>query len=200
MRPAAKKRTILAATAVTRMPFDFGGGADMYASTVGATEGLKNQLKSTFGWTDARAYARMGISGMNGPSGRQEVTTPRTWTRIRDYATSKGLARFTFPAVNRDRGCPGGGVVSNCSGIAQADWEFTRISAGFRRRRSTERWTRSRPGGNRGGSIAVVTDGPAGRRGCAASARPAGQRFAAARRRLRTFLTIQLPITITIRT
>jgi hypothetical protein len=33
--------------------------------------------------------------------------------------------------VNRDRPCPGGGVVSNCSGIAQADLEFTRITAGF---------------------------------------------------------------------
>ena len=44
---------------------------------------------------------------------------------------------FTLPgetaalAVNRDRGCAGGGVVSNCSGIAQADWAFTKISAGF---------------------------------------------------------------------
>jgi chitinase len=114
-----------------QMPFDFGGGADMYASTVGASEGLKNQLKTTFGYTDAQAYSHMGISGMNGLSDQQEVTSPQTWTRIRDYAKSKGFARFTFWAVNRDRGCPGGGVVSNCSGIAQSDWEFTRITAGF---------------------------------------------------------------------
>jgi hypothetical protein len=114
-----------------QMPFDFGGGADMYASTVGAAEGLKNQLKTTFGYTDAQAYSHMGISGMNGLSDQQEVTSPQTWTRIRDYAKSKGFARFTFWAVNRDRGCPGGGVVSTCSGIAQPDWEFTRISAGF---------------------------------------------------------------------
>ncbi|WP_184998620.1 glycosyl hydrolase family 18 protein [Actinoplanes digitatis] len=115
----------------TIMPFDFGGGANMYTSTVNASEGLKNQLKSTFGWSDAQAYAHMGISGMNGLSDQQEVTTPATWTQIRDYAKSKNLARFSFWAVNRDRGCPGGGVVSNCSGIAQSDWEFTRISAGF---------------------------------------------------------------------
>ena len=114
-----------------QMPFDFSGGADMYASTVGASEGLKNQLKTDFGYTDAQAYSHMGISGMNGLSDQQELTTPDTWTRIRDYAKSKGFARFTFWAVNRDRGCPGGGVVSNCSGIAQSDWEFTRISAGF---------------------------------------------------------------------
>ncbi|MCY1140555.1 glycosyl hydrolase family 18 protein [Actinoplanes sp. Pm04-4] len=115
----------------TQMPFDFGGGADMYGSTVGATEGLKNLLKTTFGYTDAQAYSHVGISGMNGLSDQQELTTVETWTRIRDYAKSKGLSRFTFWSVNRDRGCAGGGVVSDCSGIAQADWAFTKVSAGF---------------------------------------------------------------------
>ncbi len=115
----------------TQMPFDFGGGADMYGSTVGATEGLKNLLKTTFGYTDAQAYSHVGISGMNGLSDQQELTSVDTWTRIRDYAKSKGLSRFTFWSVNRDRGCAGGGVVSDCSGIAQSDWAFTKISAGF---------------------------------------------------------------------
>jgi chitinase len=114
-----------------QMPFDFGGGSDMYAATVGASEGLKTQLKSTFGYTDAQAYSHMGISGMNGLSDQQELTSTDTWTRIRDYAKGKGFARFTFWAVNRDRGCAGGGVVSDCSGIAQADWAFTKVSAGF---------------------------------------------------------------------
>jgi chitinase len=114
-----------------QMPFDFSGGADMYASTVGASEGLKNQLKSTFGWTDAQAYSHMGISGMNGLSDQQELTSTDTWTRIRDYARNNNFARFTFWAVNRDRGCAGGGVVSDCSGIAQADWAFTKVTAGF---------------------------------------------------------------------
>ncbi|GAB7039230.1 MULTISPECIES: glycosyl hydrolase family 18 protein [Catenuloplanes] len=115
----------------TQMPFDFGGGADMYASTVGASEGLKKQLTATFGWTDAQAYTHMGISGMNGLSDQQELTTVESWTRIRDYARANNFARFTFWAVNRDRGCPGGGVVSDCSGIAQSDWAFTKVSAGF---------------------------------------------------------------------
>jgi hypothetical protein len=113
------------------MPFDFGGGANMYQNTVNATEGLKNTVKSAFGYTDAQAYSRLGISGMNGLSDQQELTTVATWTQIRDYARSKGLARFTFWAVNRDRGCAGGGVVSDCSGIAQNNWDFTRVTAGF---------------------------------------------------------------------
>ncbi|MGH3876753.1 MAG: chitinase [Actinophytocola sp.] len=114
----------------TIMPFDFGSG-NIGQDTVNASEGLKNKLKSAFGWSDAEAYGHMGISGMNGLSDQQEMTSLDTWAQIRDYARNNGLARLAFWAVNRDRGCPGGGVVSNCSGIDQPDWEFTRITAGF---------------------------------------------------------------------
>ncbi|MFD9722840.1 fibronectin type III domain-containing protein [Streptomyces sp. NPDC059072] len=116
----------------TIMPFDFGNAStDMYASTVSATEGLKAKLKSSFGWDDATAYAHIGISGMNGISDTQETTTVRNWTDIRDWANSHHLARLAFWSVNRDRGCPGGGLQESCSGIAQSDWQFTSITAGF---------------------------------------------------------------------
>ncbi|WP_406265043.1 carbohydrate binding domain-containing protein [Streptomyces sp. NBC_00191] len=115
----------------TIMPFDFGGGADMYGNTVNATEGLKTKLKSTFGWSDATAYAHIGISGMNGLSDQQELTSPATWTQIKDWANSHHIARLAYWSVNRDRPCPGGGVVSNCSGISQSTWQFTSITAGF---------------------------------------------------------------------
>jgi hypothetical protein len=114
----------------TLMPFDF-GSSNIYNDTVGAATGLKNKLKSTFGWSDATAFSHVGISGMNGLSDQQELTTVSTWTQIRDWAKSNGLGRLAFWSVNRDRGCAGGGVVSNCSGIAQADWDFTKITAGF---------------------------------------------------------------------
>jgi hypothetical protein len=115
----------------TIMPFDFNGHADMYGNTVNATEGLKNKLKSTFGWDDATAYAHIGISGMNGLSDQQELTSTATWTQIRDWANSRHIARLAFWSVNRDRPCPGGGVTSNCSGISQSNWQFTSITAGF---------------------------------------------------------------------
>jgi hypothetical protein len=114
----------------TLMPFDF-GSSNIYNDTVGASEGLKTKLKATFGWTDAQAYAHQGISGMNGLSDQQELTSTATWQNITTWAKGKGLGRLAFWSVNRDRGCAGGGVVSNCSGIAQPDWEFTRITAGF---------------------------------------------------------------------
>ena len=115
----------------TIMPFNFGGGGDMYAATVSSSEGLKNALKSAFGWSDATAYAHMGISGMNGRSDQGEITTTAQWTSVRDWAESHGLARLAFWSVNRDRGCAGGGLSSDCSSIAQPDWEFTRITAQF---------------------------------------------------------------------
>ncbi|MEV4101442.1 carbohydrate-binding protein [Nonomuraea sp. NPDC049649] len=114
----------------TIMPFDF-GSPNIYQDTINAAEGLKNALKNAYGYTDAQAYARMGISGMNGLSDQHEMTTPQTWTQIRDWATSKGLTRLAYWGVNRDRSCPGGGVVAHCSGISQGEWEFTRITAGF---------------------------------------------------------------------
>ncbi len=115
----------------TIMPFDFGGGADMFGNTVNATNGLRNVLKSAFGWSDATAYAHIGISGMNGLSDQQELTSPSIWTQIRDWANANHIARLAFWSVNRDRPCPGGGVVSNCSGISQNNWQFTQITAGF---------------------------------------------------------------------
>ncbi|MBT2478827.1 carbohydrate binding domain-containing protein [Streptomyces sp. ISL-94] len=116
----------------TIMPFDFGNAStDMYASTVSATEGLKAKLTSTFGWDDATAYAHIGISGMNGVSDTQETTTVQNWTDIRNWANSHHIARLAFWSVNRDRGCPGGGLQETCSGIAQSDWQFTSLTAGF---------------------------------------------------------------------
>jgi len=73
----------------------------------------------------------MGISGMNGRSDQNEITTTAQWTSIRDWAESHGLARLAFWSVNRDRGCAGGPLSSDCSSIAQPDWEFTRITAQF---------------------------------------------------------------------
>ncbi|MEU7875177.1 ricin-type beta-trefoil lectin domain protein [Dactylosporangium sp. NPDC049140] len=115
----------------TIMPFDFGGGADMYGNTVNAANGLKNQLKTAFGWSDAQAYAHVGISGMNGYSDQSEVTTTAIWTSIRNWANTNHIARLAFWSINRDRGCAGGGVQESCSGISQSDWAFTQITAGF---------------------------------------------------------------------
>ncbi|WP_433871503.1 chitinase [Saccharopolyspora sp. CA-218241] len=112
----------------TQMPFNF-GGTDMAADTITATEALKDLLKSTFGYSDAEAYARTGISSMNGRTDTGEIVRPADFQRMADYATANGLGRFTFWSANRDRPCSGD--PSACSGIDQQPWEFTRIVAAF---------------------------------------------------------------------
>lgn len=115
------------------MTFNFGGGGDMFGAAVGAAQGLNTTLRSTFGWSEATAYQHMGITAMIGRSDSGEITTPGTFTQIRDWAQQRNLAELSFWSTNRDRPCPGGGTASNCSGIAQSALEFTRIAAQFRR-------------------------------------------------------------------
>jgi len=115
----------------TIMPFDFGCTGSMFTCTSTASDGLRNALKTAYGWSDDTAYRHMGISGMNGLSDQQEQTTVQNWTDIKNWAQTRHLARLAYWAVNRDRPCPGGGVVPNCSGIAQNNWQFTQITATF---------------------------------------------------------------------
>ncbi|GAA0538248.1 hypothetical protein GCM10011581_05210 [Saccharopolyspora subtropica] len=112
----------------TQMPFNF-GGSDMVADTISATEGLKEVLKSAFGYGDAEAYAHAGISSMNGRTDTGEIVDQAAFQKMADYAKEKGLGRFTFWSVNRDRPCDG--APDACGGIDQQPWDFTRIVAGF---------------------------------------------------------------------
>ncbi|MEV0698542.1 chitinase [Saccharopolyspora sp. NPDC050389] len=114
----------------TQMPFNF-GGSDMAADTIKSTEGLKEVLKSTFGYSDAEAYAHAGISSMNGKTDVGETVDQAAFQKMADYAKEKSLGRFTFWSLNRDRPCDGGGGSDACGGIDQQPWDFTKIVAGF---------------------------------------------------------------------
>ncbi|GLZ35906.1 chitinase [Lentzea sp. NBRC 105346] len=112
------------------MPFDFGSGGDMAAYTKSAVDGLKNQVKATFGLSDDAAYRRSGLSSMNGKTDTGETVTLANFKSIVSYANSKHLARVSFWAVNRDRGnC--GGSSDSCSGISQGTYDFTKALTAF---------------------------------------------------------------------
>lgn len=114
----------------TQMPFDF-HGSDMAKDTITTTDALKDELKKTFGYDDATAYAHAGISSMNGNTDQQgEHVDLAAFQKMADYAKEKGLGRFTFWSVNRDRPCTGGDV-SSCGGAQQQPWDFSKIVAGF---------------------------------------------------------------------
>ncbi|MFR9727427.1 ricin-type beta-trefoil lectin domain protein [Streptomyces sp. MS19] len=121
----------LTVDAWTIMPFNFGGnGQNMGQLSVRAAEGLKTSLRNAYGYTDAQAYSRMGISSMNGVTDVGEVITVADFQTMRDYAQQHQLARLTFWSVNRDRPCTGG-PADSCSGVGQSNWQFTSVFAQY---------------------------------------------------------------------
>jgi chitinase len=114
------------------MPFD--GGFSGASAQISALEGFHSTLMSTFGWDSGTAYAREGVSLMNGRSDTGEYFRQADFQSVLDYVTSHGLSRYTFWSVNRDRQCnpPDNGTTSGtCSSVAQGDWDFTKYTARF---------------------------------------------------------------------
>jgi hypothetical protein len=117
------------------MPFDFGGGsANMGSLSIQAANGLKNQVKSAYGYSDDQAFRHIGISSMNGLTDvAGERVNLSDFQQMLTYANTNHLARFTFWSVNRDRPCgSSGGGDDTCSQIPQANWDFTKVIAQFR--------------------------------------------------------------------
>ncbi len=115
------------------MPFDFGGyTGDMGDASISAVEGLKAAVKSAYGYTDAETYARVGLSSMNGRTDvAGELVTVSDFQQILAYAQQTHLARFAFWSINRDRPCGGGTDPDACSGIAQQQYDFTKVIAQY---------------------------------------------------------------------
>jgi chitinase len=117
----------------TIMPFDsgFSGGA----SQVTALQDFNAQLVSTFGLSSAQAYAHEGFSGMNGQSDTGEIFTQADFQTVLSFAESNHLSRYTFWSVGRDRQCNpvnnNGTVSSECSGVAQNAYDFTKLTVAF---------------------------------------------------------------------
>jgi hypothetical protein len=117
-----------------QMPFDFGGGTTtMGTLTINASDGLKNLLKSTYGWSDDTAYRHIGISSMNGTTDDSgELVRLTDFQTMLSYVKQHHLARFTFWSVNRDRPCANGTVSDSCSGVStQANWDYTKVITSY---------------------------------------------------------------------
>ncbi|MFG2497695.1 chitinase [Streptomyces sp. NPDC048441] len=116
------------------MPFDFGShSGSMGDASVSAMEGLKSAVKSAYGYSDADAYKRIGVSSMNGKTDvAGETVTTGDFKKILAYAKQHHIARFSFWAVNRDRACgSGGNAGDSCGGVSQAPYDFTKIVAQY---------------------------------------------------------------------
>jgi chitinase len=108
------------------MPFD--GGFNGAASQTAALTAFNGLLRTTFGWSEATAYAHEGFSGMNGRSDTGEMFTQSDFQTVLDYATGHGMDRFTFWSLNRDRQCSppdnNGTTSGTCSSVGQQPWDF----------------------------------------------------------------------------
>ncbi len=115
------------------MPFD--GGFTDGSSQTAALELFHSLLQQHLGWDSATAYAHEGVSLMNGRTDSGEYFYQADFKTVLDYATSHGLARYTFWSVNRDRQCTpadnNGKTSGTCSSVTQNDWDFTRFSTTF---------------------------------------------------------------------
>jgi chitinase len=117
----------------TIMPFDFGGGrTNMGTLTTQAMEGLKNRVKSAYGYGDATAYAHIGLSSMNGTTDDSgELVRVADFQTMLSYARQHHIARLAYWSVNRDRACASGGDADSCSGVAQQPYDYLKVFAQY---------------------------------------------------------------------
>lgn len=115
------------------MPFD--GGFSGANSQINALQSFHTILMNTFGWDSATAYAREGISSMNGRTDSAEYFYLSDFQTVLNFVESNHLARYTFWSVNRDRQCTppdnNGTLSGTCSSVAQNSWDFTRVIVQF---------------------------------------------------------------------
>jgi hypothetical protein len=126
---------------VNPMVFDYYDrvNADMGDSAISALEGLHAQLAGLYGSskTSTELWAMTGATIMNGLDDyprRTEVTTVQDAQQLRAFAEDPAsrMSTLSMWAIQRDNGdCPGTTGANDCSGIAQATWEFTTALKGF---------------------------------------------------------------------
>jgi hypothetical protein len=110
---------------------------DMAADTKTAANGLVGTLRTLYPHRgDARLWAMAGITemigiddyGSGGETGPLEVFTLADAREITRWAGARGIGELSFWAVGRDNGgCPGTPGADDCSGVAQAPYQFTSL-------------------------------------------------------------------------
>jgi hypothetical protein len=123
---------------VNPMVFDYydRANADMGDSAVTALNGLHAQLADLYpAKSSDQLWAMTGATIMNGLDDyprRTESTSVQDAQDLLKFARDNGVSTLSMWAIQRDNGgCPGTTGANDCSGIAQATWEFTTALKGF---------------------------------------------------------------------
>ena len=124
---------------VNIMTFDYydDQAHDMAADTKTAANGLLGTLRTLYPHRSARQlWAMVGITemigiddyGSGGETGPLEVFTLADARDVTRWATAHGIGELSFWALGRDNGgCPGTPGSDDCSGVAQAPYQFTSV-------------------------------------------------------------------------
>ncbi|MEU0882057.1 cellulose binding domain-containing protein [Lentzea sp. NPDC005914] len=122
---AAKGVTVL----VNPMLMNFGYTGNWGDAMVAASNATLGQMRAIWpSKSDAQLKALLGLTPMIGRNDTGPTTTQADARKVVDYAKANHVGRIAFWSAGRDNGsCPGGGVSPTCSGISQANWEFTNM-------------------------------------------------------------------------
>jgi chitinase len=118
---------------VNPMTMEFGTRLASWGDAViAAAEATHKQMKQVWPQkSDQELYSMLGVTPMLGHNFNGKIFEPAHAKQLVAWAKQKQIGHLAFWSLNRDRGCPGGGVSPSCSGIAQEDHEFTKIFVTF---------------------------------------------------------------------
>jgi chitinase len=114
---------------VNPMLMDFGYSGSWGDALISASNATSAQLKTIWpSKSDAQIKALLGLTPMIGRNDTGSITDQAAARQLLAYAKANHVASIGFWSAGRDNGgCPGGGAVAYCSGIAQSTYEFTNI-------------------------------------------------------------------------
>jgi len=116
---------------VNIMAMDYGrSGQDYGDLAIQAVKSTKDQIKSIYGNSDAAAFKMVGVTpmlGQNDDGGKFLQSDARDLVA---FANANHLGFVSFWELNRDKNACSGALFQ-CTNVAQAPFEFSKIFAGF---------------------------------------------------------------------
>lgn len=122
------------AVTVNIMDMDFEAPGDWGKAMVRAAQSMLAQLRKVYPKaTDAEHSRMLGITMMIGRNDTGPVTLPDDAQTVLAFAKAGGIGRLGIWSLGRDLGtcAKQAEAQPDCSGIAQADYQFTKLLAGF---------------------------------------------------------------------
>lgn len=115
---------------VNPMAMEFGSKSTSWGDAViNAAESTHRQMKLVWpSKSDSELYAMLGVTPMIGRNFNGKIFQIEHAKQLVAWAKTKRIGHLSFWSLGRDNGkCSGGGISPDCSSIAQADFEFTKI-------------------------------------------------------------------------